>query len=126
MAEFIDGPSKSYIANGAISIHQRVKLESAGTVAVAGLTDRDIGTAFETVADGKPITIILSSKQGTVKMIAIEAMNIGVVVYTETDGKVQDTAQSTAYLVGTNMGPAPTTDGDIIEVMRIGHGIVVP
>jgi hypothetical protein len=56
-------------------------------------------------------------------MIAIEAAAIGALVYTEADGKVQDTAAQTAFAVGTIVDRvAPTADGDIVEVLYNNHG----
>jgi hypothetical protein len=43
-------------------------------------------------------------------------------VYSETDGKVQDTAQATSYLVGIAL-EAATADNDVIEVMPVVGGI---
>jgi hypothetical protein len=44
-------------------------------------------------------------------------------VYTEADGKVQDTAESTAFPVGHVVDAvAPTADGDIVEVLYNAHG----
>ena len=55
-------------------------------------------------------------------MVAIEALAAGALVYSETDGKVQDTAQATSYLVGIAL-EAATADGDVIEVMPVVGGI---
>ena len=54
-------------------------------------------------------------------MVAIEALAVAAPVYTEAAGKVQDTAQATAFLVGTAL-TAAGADGDIIEVLRNSHG----
>jgi hypothetical protein len=121
MAEFVDVGTKTFIANGAITQHQRVKIEAAGTVAVAGLAEKEIGTARDTVATGKPCTVILTSKEGTCKMIASEAIAVAAPVYTESDGEVQDTAQATSYLVGIALSAA-AADQDVIEVLRNSHG----
>lgn len=112
---------KAFTASAAIAKHARVKLAS-GKVATAGLAEKEIGTALEAAfADGDVIAVKLRNAPGTHKMIAAEALAEGAAVYTEAAGKVQDTAQATAYLVGHAM-EAATADGDIIEVLPNTHG----
>ena len=122
MSQYVDGNLKGYIADEAIAQHLRVKLDSDGRVTVAGLADREIGTA-ETAAyaAGDPITVRLRTASGSVKMVAIEAITVGSLVYTETNGKIQDTAASTAFLIGTASESA-SGDGSVIEVVRNAHG----
>jgi hypothetical protein len=87
-----------------------------------GLTDKDIGTACEEAfAAGDIIAVRLRTASGTHKMIASEALAAGATVYTESDGEVQDTAQATAFQIGTAL-EAATADGDIIEVLYNSHG----
>jgi len=76
----------------------------------------------EAFASGDVINVALFSKAGTLKMIASEALNAGVLVYSEASGKVQDTAQATSYLVGIAL-EAATADNDVIEVMPVVGGI---
>jgi hypothetical protein len=122
MSQFVDGQTKTFIADEAIAVHLRVKLDSDGRVTVAGLTDKEIGTAVTPAfAAGEPVTVRLRTAAGTHKMVAIEAMNAGVPVYTETGGKVQDTAQATSFQLGTALESA-ANDGDIIEVLYNTHG----
>ena len=54
-------------------------------------------------------------------MIAKEALAIGATLYTEAGGKVQDTAETTAFQVGTAL-EAATAENDIIEVLYGSHG----
>ena len=121
MSQYDDSGCKTFTANGAIPQYSRVVLESAGTVAVAAIDDIDIGTATRTAADGDDVSIRLRSAGGTHKMIAVEALACGATVYTENSGKVQDTAASTSYIIGTAL-EAATADGDIIEVLYNAHG----
>ena len=122
MSQYVDSNVKTFIADEAIAQHLRVKLDSDGRVTKAGLTDRDIGTA-ETAAyaAGDPISVRLRTASGTCKMVAIEAITVGSLVYTESDGKVQDTAASTAFLLGTAMETV-SGDNSVIEVLRYVHG----
>lgn len=122
MSQQIDGNYRSFEADGAIPLYGRVKLDSDGKITVAGLADKDIGTATrEAFAAGDIISVKLRSAAGTHKMLASEALAAGATLYTETAGKVQDTAQATAFQVGTAL-EAATADGDVIEVLMNSHG----
>jgi hypothetical protein len=105
-----------------MAVHLRVKLDSDGRVTVAGLADKEIGTVVTPAfAAGDPVTVRLRSAAGTHKMVAVEALAAGATVYTEASGKVQDTAASTAFQIGTAL-EAATADGDVIEVLYGNHG----
>lgn len=121
MSQFNDTGCKAFEADAAITQWARVKLDSDGKVTTCGLTDKGIGVATRAAtAAGDIIDVALDSKPGTIKMIASEALDAGATVYSEASGKVQDTAQATAFQVGVAM-EAATADGDIIEVMpRVG------
>ena len=122
MSQQVEGPTKSGTADGAVRIYDRVKVSGADadtgelTFAVAGLAERGVGVAQNVAADGAALTVRLWSAQGTHKVRASEALAVGADVYTESDGEVQDTAQATAYKIGTAL-EAATGDGHIIEVM---------
>lgn len=123
MSQQDDSGVKTFQAAGTIPKHARVVLGSGGTVTVAGLAEKEIGTALARAVSGENVAVKLRTAPGTHKMIAIEAMAIGAAVYTETDGKVQDTAQQTAFLIGTVVDiVAPTADGDIVEILYNAHG----
>lgn len=122
MSQFVDGQTKTFIADEAIAINLRVKLDSDGKVTIAGLADKELGTAVTPAfAAGDPVAVRLRTAAGTHKMIAVEALAVGSVVYTETAGKVQDTAQATAFQVGVAL-EAAAADGDVIEVLYNAHG----
>lgn len=117
MSQFNATGCKAFEADAAIGQYERVKLDSDGKITQAGLADRCIGVATrEAFAAGDVIDVALYSKPGTMKMIAVEALAAGAVVYSEAAGKVQDTAAVTSYPIGVAM-EAATADGDIIEVL---------
>jgi len=122
MSQFVDTNTRTFVADEAIAIHLRVKLDSDGRVTIAGLADKDIGTALTPAyAAGDTINVKLRTGAGTHKMVAIEALAIGAELFTEANGKVQDTAASTSFRVGVALESA-TADGDIIEVLYNAHG----
>ena len=122
MSQYVSGSEKTFTADEAIGVHVRVKLDSDGRVTIAGLADKEIGTTVTPAfAAGDSVTVRLRTAQGTHKMIAIEALAVGAIVYTEAAGKVQDTAASTSFQVGIAL-EAAAADGDIIEVLYNAHG----
>lgn len=122
MAEMNATGCKAFEADEAISQYARVKLDSDGKITNAGLTDKEIGTATRAAfAAGDIIDVRLRTAAGTHKMLVSEALAAGATVYTEASGKVQDTAQATAFQVGTAL-EAATADGDVIEVLYNSHG----
>jgi len=122
MSQYVDTNTKTFEADAAISQYARVKLESDGKIVTAGLADKDIGTACEAAfAAGDKIAVKLRTAAGTHVCLASEALAAGATVYTEASGKVQDTAQATAFQVGTAL-EAATADGDEIEVLYNTHG----
>lgn len=124
MSQYDDTGFKTFIAGEAIPQYARVFLETDGTVTKAGLAEKEIGTALVAVlAAGDRVPVKLRTAPGTHKMIMSEAADIGATVYTETDGEVQDTAQQTAFQVGTIVDiVAPTADQDVVEVLYNAHG----
>ena len=122
MSQYVDGQTKTFEADEAIAENLRVKLDSDGKVTVAGLADKEIGTAVTPAfAAGDNVTVRLRTAAGTHKMIAIEALAVGATVYTEANGKIQDTAASTSFQVGIAL-EAAAADGDVIEVLYNAHG----
>jgi hypothetical protein len=124
MSQSDDTGYKTFVASAAIAKYARVTLASTGLIETAGLAVKEIGTATNAAfAAGDRVTVKLRSAPGTHKMIAVEALAIGALVYTEAGGKVQDTAEATAFQVGHCVDAvAPTADGDIVEVLYNNHG----
>ncbi len=121
MSQYVDGNEKAFTASAAITQFARVKVSGAGTVAEAGLAEKDIGTALNEAASGEVVNVRLRTAAGTHKMIAKEAFAVGSTLYTEADGKVQDTAEATSFQVGTAL-EAAAADNDIVEVLYNTHG----
>ena len=121
MSQYVDGPSKAFTAGAAIAQYLRVKL-TAGKLAVAGLTDKEIGTLeAASFADLDTRTVRLRTAAGTTKMVASEAISAGSAVHTAAGGKVSDTAATTSFLIGTALSSA-SGDNSVIEVLRNVHG----
>jgi len=116
MSQYVDGNTKSFTAGAAIAVNVRVKLAS-GKLAAAGVADKELGTLLDaSFADGDVRSVRLRNSSGTTKYIAASAIAVGADVYTAASGKVNDTAASTSYLLGTAL-EAATADGDVIEVL---------
>jgi len=121
MAQYVEAPTKTFTCGAAIAQHLRVKF-SSGKMAVAGLTDREIGTMEEaSFADLDDRAVRLASAQGTVKMVANAALALGASVFTAAAGKVGPSL-ATGYYIGQVVGAAATADGDVVEVLRQPHG----
>ena len=122
MSQYVDTNTKTFEADAAIPKYARVAFEADGKVIKAGLAIRDIGTAqTEAFASGDKISVKLRTGAGTHKMICSEAVDAGDLLYTESDGEVQDTAQATAFLIGIAL-ETTTADQDIVEVLYNSHG----
>jgi len=114
--QYVDTPTKTFEANGAITKHTLVTLESAGTVATCGAGETPIGVAQETVADNSIVAVRLLNAGGTVSMTAGAATTIGSVVYANAAGKVSGTDSGSDVVAGI-ANEAATADGDYIEVI---------
>lgn len=121
MSQQVETPTRTFIADAAIPQFARVVFESDGRVVAAGLTDPGVGVAqLPAFAAGEAIPVKLFNSPGTFKMRASEALAVGALLYTETDGEVQDTSQATAVPFAQAM-EAATADGDIIECVLLPY-----
>lgn len=119
MSQYVETPTKSFVASAAITKHSRVKL-SSGKVAAAGIAEDWIGTAEDAAfADGDMVAVRLRTAQGTQKYIAAGAVTAGARVYAAASGKIDDTVST--ELVGIAL-EAATANNDIIEVLNVAGG----
>jgi hypothetical protein len=123
MSQYVEGPTKSFASGAALSAHRRV-IRSAGVLAYASNTEVEFGTLKDaTFADSNFAsgytngTVRLRTAEGTVKMVASEAITVDNPVYAATNGRI---AASGTVLLGIALETA-TTDGDVIEVLRRGE-----
>jgi Uncharacterized conserved protein (DUF2190) len=121
MSQYVDSNVKAFTSAGTIAQYARVTLGSGGTITEAGLAVKEIGTAMQAAVSGDVVPVRLRTAAGTHKMIAKEAIAAGALLYTEAGGKVQDTAETSAFQVGHAL-EAATADNDIIEVLYNAHG----
>lgn len=112
MSQYVESPTRSDTAAGAIAQHLRVK--TSGALAVAGSTDVELGTMEQTATAAGPATVRLRTAPGTCKMVASEAITKNDPCYAAASGKV---AASGTVLIGIAL-EAATSNGDVIEVLR--------
>lgn len=120
MSQQNETPFLTFAASGAIKQFQRVVIGAGRTVSVAGLTEVGDGVATRDAADGELVTIRHFSAGGSFQFIASEAFDGGSILYTESDGEVQDTAQATS-LPFAKAVDAATADGDIVECVLLAY-----
>lgn len=115
MSQRVDGGTRDFVAGGAIAQYLRVRL-SGGKLAAAGATDTDwIGVLRDAAfADLDRRTVYLRSKEGTVPMVASEAVTQYAAVYAAAGGKV---ATSGTILLGLAL-QAASGNNSIIEVLE--------
>lgn len=113
MSQFVESNRKAFTAGAAIAINLRVKI-SSGKLAAAGAGDACIGVMREaSFADGDVKTVHLRSANGTMKMVASEAITAGNPVYAAASGKVA----ADGYIPEGIALETSSADGDVIEVM---------
>ncbi len=122
MSQYVDTPTRAFVASAAITQFSLVQVASTGKVSANGLATRPIGVAMRPAfADGDLIPVKLLPGLGTFKGIAKEALAIAAVLYTEAGGKLQDTAEATSLPIGIAL-EAATAENDIFEWMPLPYG----
>lgn len=113
MSQYVETPTKTFVAGAAIAQHLRVKL-SSGKLAAAGASDVSLGTMeYASFADLDDVAVRLRTAQGTRKMVALDAITAGNPCYAAAGGKV---AAAGTVFEGTAL-EASAADGDVIEVL---------
>lgn len=108
-------PALPASTNRDLTKYLRVKL-TAGILAVAGATDRDLGVLLKDEhVDQSLSTVHMHNVPGTIIAIASKAIAKGATVYTAASGKVSDTQATGAFIRGVAL-TAATADGDHIEI----------
>ena len=119
MGQYVDGNTKSFL-NGTAAIAKGTRVvETSGVLAVAGITDKELGVTIGRIEANVHGAVRLRSAAGTSQMIANAALSAGADVFTAAAGKVAASA-STAYLIGEVL-EASAADGDLVEVLRHNH-----
>ena len=110
--EKIDTGTVTFETTEAIPLGAGVKLDAAGTVSLADLTEEIIGFAAEIgYASGQRIGVDMISKQGTFTGVAAGAIVKGAVIYGQNDGELDDSSAGSAKRVGRAL-EATTAKGD--------------
>lgn len=121
MGSYVESACRHFTAGGAIGIFLRAKL-TAGTLALAGIGDKEIGCMERPAfAAGDIVSVRLRTAQGTCKMVASKAIAIGADVFTAANGQVSDVQGTGAFYEGTSMEAAAAA-GDAIEILRANAG----
>ena len=115
MANYTEGPTKTFTSGEALEAFRRVKYTSSDTVVYSDAGEPWIGVTLEKVAITKPVNVRLRNAAGTFKMTASGACSVGDPLYGSADGKVDDVVNGES--VGRCGWQAATADGEIIEVL---------
>lgn len=113
--QYIAGPTKTFTASGALTQWTRVRLNGSNKLAACGWTDTDcIGVVTRaTFADGEEVAVLLRTAEGTMPMIASEAITAEAEVYAAASGKI---ATSGTVIVGEAL-EAASGNNSVIEVL---------
>ena len=112
MAQYVETPTKTFTAAGALGQHLRVI--TPGALALAGANDLELGTMDLPCLAAGLTTVRLRSAQGTCKMVASAAISAGAAVYAAAGGKISSTG---TLHIGQAL-EAASGDGAVIEVLR--------
>lgn len=97
---YAPGEPVTFIASGTINRWRFVELTAAETVAQCNaITDRPVGVAVESAADGEAVSVYLLNRGGILPIEADAAISANAQIGTSTDGQAQ-TAVTTQFPVG--------------------------
>jgi len=120
MSQMVEGPRKTFIAGSAAAANLRWKITDTTTnpptIGLAAATDACIGVNEDAVlAASVPVALLLSTAQGTRKMVSSEAITGGDPVYAAAGGKVA----ATGTIVEGKALETTTANNDILEVLPV-------
>jgi len=118
MSQFTEGNHKAFTPGAALGQYTRVKI-SAGKLALAGVTDLEIGVVTRptfTTTD-PPVDVYLRTSAGTTPMVAAGAISAGATVYTAANGQISSTQATGALKIGICLDGASGA-GAVCEVLR--------
>lgn len=117
-SQYVDGNTKTFIANAALGKYLRVKL-STGELVAAGATELELGTLEEAAIAADDLAAVrLLTASGTCMVVAAGAVSQGAALYTAASGKVNDVYVEGCYFIGYAL-EAAGADGDVIEMLRV-------
>lgn len=125
MSQYIDTPTKKFVASAAIAAHLRVKLNGSNKLAVcgAGATENELGTITEEAfADGDIRSVRLTNAMGTTKMVALTSFSREVLLYAGAGGYVDDVVNGKPIGIALE---AATALYDVVEVLRVNATVIV-
>lgn len=113
------GIQEATVIATAVAIGRGIRLakDSSGTVAAAAITVRGEYVALEAIA-ASGVGLAALSQQGSVPMVASEAVAIGDVAYTAADGKASKSSGGGAVVIGKWI-QAASGDG-VLGVVELG------
>jgi len=116
MSQYVETPTKSFTAGGAIAKNILVKLTSS-VLSVAALGEEPIGTIEEAAfASGDVRSVRMRNGGGTLNCVASGAFSQGAIVYGRADGKIDDISTTSAVRIGIALEDAGAA-GDVVEVL---------
>lgn len=108
----------------AIALGVRVKIDSAGAVSAAGITDHWIGVTTHYVAASGNAVIKLRGTPGTLMLATAGAVTVGNRLWAAASGLVDD-AQTAGPDTGYIARSASGASGDVIEAVPAGNNAIV-
>lgn len=122
MSQQVEGPNKTFEADGSVAMPQfsRVKV-TAGVLALAGVAERGIGIIQEPVlanSQTQHVAVRLWNAPGTFKMVIAGAVVLDAIAYAAASGKCDDTAST--VILGKFLETG-TANNQVVEVMPIAE-----
>jgi hypothetical protein len=112
-----EGPYITLTAAAALGQGDRVKLDSSGYAAAAGLAEPAIGYVMADTASGAMARIASATVPAMTYAVAHSSMSIGALVYSQAAARVDDVKGTNAIAVGYTLDAASAQD-DVIRIVR--------